>query len=345
MSVVLVDWLGRGGIAQCSEAWARELEAVGAEVTVATRADRELVNGRRRVVTVEAAAHPILTHRRLVQRAAEVIRESRPAVVVVQNYVLPAIERPVAEAARAVGAELVVVVHDHVPHSVLAGTRLGLVEMLRRSDHVFTHTAMVANAVTALAPAVEVKVIPLPLPLGLLDQVGRSPSLVDKGERALALHFGILKRRYKGTSAVADLAGEGMPGWAFGLVGVGAPPVEGATSVRRFVSAAELVGTVAASEVSLLPYRFATQSGAVVLAQALGSVVVSTAVGGIPEQVEDGVTGRLLPPEAGPGALRAVFGDLSKPEARLALSTRARAHVYRAHQSFADQVAKVVARA
>ncbi len=36
-SVLMIDWLGRGGIAQCTEAWAIELGGAGHAVTVVTR--------------------------------------------------------------------------------------------------------------------------------------------------------------------------------------------------------------------------------------------------------------------------------------------------------------------
>ena len=44
------------------------------------------------------------------------------------------------------------------------------------------------------------------------------------------------------------------------------------------------------------PYVDATQSGVVMTAYAFGKPVVATTVGGLPEMVEEGVTGRLVPP-------------------------------------------------
>ena len=51
-----------------------------------------------------------------------------------------------------------------------------------------------------------------------------------------------------------------------------------------------------AADAALLPYRSATQSGVVQLSFAYGTPVIATAVGGIPEAVEDGVDGILCPP-------------------------------------------------
>ena len=67
--------------------------------------------------------------------------------------------------------------------------------------------------------------------------------------------------------------------------------------VRVYFAAADLV---------VLPYRSATQSGIVQVAYAFGVPVVVSAVGGIPEMVDDGETGLLVPPER-PGQLAAAI--------------------------------------
>lgn len=67
--------------------------------------------------------------------------------------------------------------------------------------------------------------------------------------------------------------------------------------VRVYFTAADLV---------VLPYRSATQSGIVQVAYAFGVPIVVSAVGGIPEIVEDGETGLLVPPER-PGQLAAAI--------------------------------------
>jgi len=57
-----------------------------------------------------------------------------------------------------------------------------------------------------------------------------------------------------------------------------------------------------ASDVVVLPYRSATQSGIVPIALQMRRPVISTNVGGLAEMVHDGVTGLLVPPE-NPSAL------------------------------------------
>ena len=341
--VLLVDWLGRGGIAQTTEAWAIELAAGGATVDVVTRPDRELGSG---IVSVHPAAPRagrIAAHRAVVAAAADQIRELRPSVVVVQNYVLPALERPVYAAARDVGARIVVVVHDHRLHTLAAGTRAGLRRELRRADVVVAHTRFVAGAVAQWTGRDDVVVIPVPALVGMLAHA-REPAPWSVPEGAgVAGHFGVLQRAYKGGSVVEDLARHGVDGWSFVAMGTGAPAgVAGLQAFPGYASAGALCGAIAASDVVLAPYRFATQSGIVVLGHVLGAVPVATAVGGIPEQIEDGVDGLLVSPEAPLDAWRDTLRVLRDPDTRAAYAKAGEARAGRDHAEFTTAIREIV---
>jgi glycosyltransferase involved in cell wall biosynthesis len=74
------------------------------------------------------------------------------------------------------------------------------------------------------------------------------------------------------------------------------------TLVDRYVSDEEVADFFSACDLLVLPYLSSTQSGVIQIAQSFGLPVVTTNVGGLPEVVEEGKTGFLVPPED-PGAL------------------------------------------
>ena len=342
-SVVLVDWLGRGGIAQNAEAWAIELGAAGHDVAVVTRPDRELGSGVVPVIAAPAARGRLAAHRSVARAAAREIRARRPEVVVIQNYVLPPLEGPVYAAARAVGSRTVVVVHDHRLHTWKAGTRAGLARRLADADAVVVHSDYVADGVESYAPGVTIEQVPLPAPVGMLRHQPEPPAL-DPGPASWAGHFGVLHRAYKGANVVEALAGNGVEGWGFLAVGVGAPTdAPGLRAIPGYASPGALVGAVSATDVTLAPYELATQSAVVELGHLLGSVPVASAVGGIPEQIEHGVDGLLVPAGAPVDAWRDALTSLDDTDVRKAMAVAGTARAWREHEEFVRRITELVA--
>jgi hypothetical protein len=324
VTVMLVDWLGRGGIAQTTEAWVHELGACGHDLCVVTRGGRELgevPEQAARVDVVEATGPlAIAAHRAVVAAGADAIRARHPQCVVIQNYVIPALEEPLWRAARETGARIVFVVHDHRPHSMVSGFRVGLRPALGRADVVVAHSDHVGTAVTRMARRA-VELVPHPMQVGMLGRPGGRAAFTA-GHLLLGVHFGTLQRHYKGSDIVANLAGT-VPGWQVGAVGTGAPRARrGLETHPGWISSPDLVATVAAADAAILPYRRATQSGAVVLAQA--------------------VDGMLLEPNARDEQWRAALGELTDDEYRKKLATSARARVEAAHLAFARAVQHLV---
>ncbi len=339
--MLMVDWLGRGGIAHCTQAWVEELRRAGKRVNLVTRYGRELaasVPG-----TYGAGRHGgrLLQHLALVAKSQRLVRSLAPPVLVLHGTVMPQAEIAVLHAAQRAGATVVLVAHEPAPPHAVPGSRSAFVHLVRTADIVVVHSRYVADRLRVHTGRSEFTLLPLPMQVGLIRSATDAVSVIAPSPAPLALLFGNLHRGYKGLRVLEEVAATGANGWCFALVGKGSPAsLAGAVTVPRFLEAAELVATVASSAVTLFPYERASQSGAVVLSQALGSVVVASAVGGIPEQVKDGFTGRLMPPRAGVEAWREVLKELSDPKERARLSQLARISVESSH---ADFVAGVMA--
>lgn len=93
----------------------------------------------------------------------------------------------------------------------------------------------------------------------------------------------------------------------------------------RYLSMAELGALIDCASVVVFPYRSATSSGAVALAQSLGRPVVATRVGGLSGAIDDGVTGWLVAPGDADALAAAMAQVLADPVAAKAVAERARA--------------------
>jgi glycosyltransferase involved in cell wall biosynthesis len=344
MAVFIVDWLGQGGIFQTSRAWARAAEAAGASASIITRSGGEQF-GADPVRPVTQRTSRFAAHVELVRRTAAEIDETRPSTVVIQNYLAPALELPVYRAARRAGSRLVFVVHNHRPHSRLSGLSVGLSRALASADVLVTHSMFVADGLTARDPSLAPRVVDHPVPVGLVDLAGSEITPPAAGSERIALSFGVLKRGYKGIDVVEQLARLAPAAWRFVLAGVGADAGEARSNVERiagFIPDRELVRHIQQADVCLLPYVAATQSGAVALAQALGRAVLVSAVGGIPEQVTDGVNGRLVPPNAPVQAWAQLLRELGESGEAAAIGARAQADSWGRHERFCHFVAELV---
>ena len=93
---------------------------------------------------------------------------------------------------------------------------------------------------------------------------------------------------------------------------------------NRFVPDAEVDTLFRRAGVVALPYVEATQSGVVHMSYAYAKPVVATKVGGLPEVVEDGETGLLVPPRDEATLANALIKLLSNEDLRLRLGESAK---------------------
>jgi glycosyltransferase involved in cell wall biosynthesis len=107
---------------------------------------------------------------------------------------------------------------------------------------------------------------------------------------------------------------------------------KGLTNVRfdfRFIPDAEIATWFAATDVVIAPYRTEAQSGVALTAFHFQRPVIATRVGGIPEIVQDGVNGYLIPPENAEALASAVerfFAEADRKAMEAACEATARKH-------------------
>jgi glycosyltransferase involved in cell wall biosynthesis len=101
------------------------------------------------------------------------------------------------------------------------------------------------------------------------------------------------------------------------------PEDAGITVVNRYLEDRELAELVARAKIVVMPYRDATGSQVPQTAAVYGTPVVASAVGCLPEYVQDGVTGLIVPPADPASLAEAIEKLLGNDELWRAMSQRA----------------------
>lgn len=84
--------------------------------------------------------------------------------------------------------------------------------------------------------------------------------------------------------------------------------------INHYVGMEELTVLLSRCELTVCPYVDATQSGVIMTSYALGKPVVATNVGGLPEMVDEGKTGVLVPPKDSDALADAIIELLKNKE-------------------------------
>ncbi|MFI5370085.1 MAG: glycosyltransferase [Candidatus Eisenbacteria bacterium] len=218
------------------------------------------------------------------------------------------------------GTRVALVCDNLVPHERRPGDGVFTRWMMRESDGYLVMSASVEHDLDRLKPGAPRRRVKHPF-YAQFDrgrwtrETARAKLGIAPGEE-VALFFGYV-RRYKGLDALLEawprvrarrpvtllVAGEcyedPAPYQALASRAGGEPAVR---LMLRYIPDDDVEALFKAADVTVLPYRSATQSGVTHVAYALGVPVITTDVGGLAETVRPGETGLVVPP-ADPVAL------------------------------------------
>lgn len=227
-------------------------------------------------------------------------------------FFAPAFASSVARARRK-GSRVILVCDNLVPHEPKFYDGFCSDWMLRESDGYLVMSDSVERDLDRLKPGAVRRRVPHPFyaqfDRGRFTRESARAKLGLQGD--VALFFGYI-RHYKGLDTLLEAwpaVRARRPGATLVVAGesyeslapyekLAAAAGEGAVRMlNRYIPDDEVEALFRAADVTVLPYRSATQSGVTHVAYALGCPVIATRVGGITETVREGETGLTAPPE------------------------------------------------
>ena len=259
--------------------------------------------------------------------AGDHIRDMRPDCVLVQwwhPFFAPCIASTLS---RARPAKTVFICHNVIPHEGHSITKPLSLWALKKGDAFIVHAGEEKEALEKLIPGRPVERSFLPefsvFPKrGMTKQEAKTALKLDG---KTILFFGLV-RKYKGLmdliQAMAMLKDTGITCMIVGefydqkekyLAEIEKHGLNGAFRiVDSYVPNEEVEQYFAAADAVVLPYISATQSAVVQVAHIFERPAIATAVGGIPEAVDNGRTGLIVPPQnpkALAGAIRRYYSE------------------------------------
>jgi glycosyltransferase involved in cell wall biosynthesis len=206
---------------------------------------------------------------------------------------------------------LLFICHNVLPHerNLLDKTAIRLA--LAAGDGYIVHAESDANKLRNIFPNAKIQVTPLPTYASLATNKNEKLPTVVPEDRPLLLFCGFV-RPYKGLDILLDalplvlahqpvhllVAGEFWSSNAPYRDQIARLALEkDVTILNRYLTNEELSACIAQADVVVLPYRSATQSAVIQAAFGQHTPVITTNVGGLPEVVDDGRTGLIVPPE------------------------------------------------
>lgn len=211
--------------------------------------------------------------------------------------------------------KLLFICHNVLPHEQSKLSKMVLPSVtklvLKAGDGFVVHSEKDGRLLKQFLPEANVEVTPLPTYQAIgKESVGTLPVTVPD-DRPLLLFAGFV-RPYKGLDVLLDalaivlekrplhllIAGEFWQGDEQYRVQIERLDIGNAvTIVDEYLPDATLAACLERADVTVLPYRSATQSAIIQAAFGHGCPVITTDVGGLGEVVENGRTGLVVPPE------------------------------------------------
>lgn len=269
------------------------------------------------------------------------IRRARPDIVIVVWWIwVWALPYLVLLALLPRSAKVVLQCHN-ITDKEPAGWKSWLTNrVLRRGDVIVVHAKTEADEARERTSGSGAEIVETFLPVHELG--GEMPPRDDAKRRYLlagenvALFFGHV-RPFKGLDIALKAIDRSEGDWIVFIAGevwwddeqmyremVAMLSIEGRVKIDfRFIPDDEIADVFAASDVVIAPYRREAQSGVALTAFHFGRAVIATDVGGLPEIIEEGKNGLLVPPED-PAALAGALDRFFAGEMRDRLELGAR---------------------
>jgi glycosyltransferase involved in cell wall biosynthesis len=92
----------------------------------------------------------------------------------------------------------------------------------------------------------------------------------------------------------------------------------------RYIPLEEIGALMGLATVAVYPYRSSTQSGALQVAYTFGRPVIAASVGGLPEAIEEGRSGFLIPPQSPPELANKIITLINNPDLTKSMGEYAR---------------------
>ncbi|MBN1591844.1 MAG: glycosyltransferase [Candidatus Coatesbacteria bacterium] len=267
------------------------------------------------------------------RRTAKRIIDLRPDTLIVPfwvTFLVPPILSVVSMVRRRIAVRTLFICHNVIPHDASRMHLLLVKALLKRGEFAIVHSEQEMELIKEAAPHIEVIKHVHPIydffacqsPSGE-EENPRQPrkALGIEDDKLVLLFFGFV-RPYKGLDLLIKamprireklnahllIVGEFWEGREqFDKMVSELMIQDGVTIIDKYVPDSEVSRYFNAADIVILPYREATQSGIIQIAYGFKKPVITTDVGGLPEVVDEGKTGYVVPKESPEAIAETVF--------------------------------------